>query len=281
MKSSIEQTAEEINLEVRKKVDENEIISKINQSAEQISIEAEKINLNGAVTANENFKIKTDGSIEAKNGTFTGGKVKLFGGNQNNANFTVGKTEDIYREAFTEILPGEVFVDNRINGSCGFYANAGDESNGNLHANLYADSNGGGLLIGNPSASNFCTISGANSNMTIYGDIYANEYNYNSREELKKNIEKIEIEALKEVMDAEIYEFNYKTEKDNDKKHIGFIIGNKYKTPENVMTKDKKGINTYSMVSILWKAIQEQQKIIKEQGQKLKELEGKINGSNS
>lgn len=45
MNSSITQTAEEINLEVRKKVDENEIISKINQSAEQISIEAEKISL--------------------------------------------------------------------------------------------------------------------------------------------------------------------------------------------------------------------------------------------
>ena len=45
MKSSITQTAEEINLEVRKKVDENEIISKINQSAETISIEANKISL--------------------------------------------------------------------------------------------------------------------------------------------------------------------------------------------------------------------------------------------
>ena len=45
MNSSITQTAEEINLKVRKKVDENEVISKINQSAEQISIEANKISL--------------------------------------------------------------------------------------------------------------------------------------------------------------------------------------------------------------------------------------------
>ncbi len=45
MNSSINQTAQEINLEVKKKVDENEIISKINQSAEQIGIEANKINL--------------------------------------------------------------------------------------------------------------------------------------------------------------------------------------------------------------------------------------------
>lgn len=45
MKSSITQTAEEINLEVSKKVDENEVISKINQSAEQIQIDADKISL--------------------------------------------------------------------------------------------------------------------------------------------------------------------------------------------------------------------------------------------
>lgn len=45
MNSEINQTAEEINLEVRKKVDENEVISKINQSAEQIQIEANKISL--------------------------------------------------------------------------------------------------------------------------------------------------------------------------------------------------------------------------------------------
>lgn len=72
MKSSIEQTAEEINLEVRKKVDENEIVSKINQSAEQITIEAEKLNLNGAISANGNFKIDKEGNLEANSGKFKG-----------------------------------------------------------------------------------------------------------------------------------------------------------------------------------------------------------------
>lgn len=45
MNSEIKQTADSINLEVRKKVDENEVISKINQSAEEIQIEADKISL--------------------------------------------------------------------------------------------------------------------------------------------------------------------------------------------------------------------------------------------
>ena len=46
--SMIEQKAEEINSEVKKKVGNNEIISRINQSAEKISIDANKVNISGA-----------------------------------------------------------------------------------------------------------------------------------------------------------------------------------------------------------------------------------------
>lgn len=49
-KSYIDQTAESINLEVAKKVGNNEIISKINQSAESVTISASKVNLSGYVT---------------------------------------------------------------------------------------------------------------------------------------------------------------------------------------------------------------------------------------
>ena len=45
MNSTIEQTAENINIEVSKKVGKDEVISSINQSAEQIQINADKINL--------------------------------------------------------------------------------------------------------------------------------------------------------------------------------------------------------------------------------------------
>ena len=46
--SMIEQKAEEINSEVKKKVGNNEIISRINQSAEKITIDANKVNISGA-----------------------------------------------------------------------------------------------------------------------------------------------------------------------------------------------------------------------------------------
>lgn len=57
---------------ITSKVAKGEIISTINQSAESISIDASKINLNGVVTANNYFKINTNGSMEATNATISG-----------------------------------------------------------------------------------------------------------------------------------------------------------------------------------------------------------------
>jgi phage minor structural protein len=80
MNSAIKVKADAIESTVSKKVGSDEIISKINQSAEKVSINAEKISLNGAVTANSNFKINTDGSAETKALKITGGSL-LIGGN--------------------------------------------------------------------------------------------------------------------------------------------------------------------------------------------------------
>ena len=52
--------------------DGSTIVSFINQSAEDVAINAEHIKLEGLVTANEYFKVLEDGSIEANAGTFSG-----------------------------------------------------------------------------------------------------------------------------------------------------------------------------------------------------------------
>lgn len=70
--AQIEVTTNAIKSEVKKKVGYSEVISSINQSAESVAIKASKIKLEGLVTANKNFQVLTDGSIIAKNGTFTG-----------------------------------------------------------------------------------------------------------------------------------------------------------------------------------------------------------------
>lgn len=114
-RASITVNAQQIELKVSK----NSVISSINQSAEEVQINANKIaltgngiinilntgtttinasriNLNGIVTANQNFKILADGSMEAKNGTFSGNikssNVDITGGGLNiNEQFIVDK----------------------------------------------------------------------------------------------------------------------------------------------------------------------------------------------
>ncbi len=92
--STISQHAKEIAL----KVTENGVSSLIQQWYNGITIQAQKINLNGLVTANSNFKILADGSMEAKNGKFVGdvtatsGKIAGFkiSGNRMYAEKTTG-----------------------------------------------------------------------------------------------------------------------------------------------------------------------------------------------
>ncbi|MCI8641135.1 MAG: tail fiber domain-containing protein [Clostridia bacterium] len=89
-----------------------------------------------------------------------------------------------------------------------------------------------------------------------------------SRVETKKNIEKYDKNAINEIINTDIYEFNYKSEKDKSKKHIGFVIGENYNYSNDIVAvdKDKKeiGVDTYSMISVAYKAIQEQQEEIEE-----------------
>lgn len=66
-------TADGNNLWASKTLENGEtIVSKINQTASDVTIEAQHIKLEGIVTANSNFKINLDGSIEANNGKFNG-----------------------------------------------------------------------------------------------------------------------------------------------------------------------------------------------------------------
>lgn len=63
---------ERLKAEMVLRVREGDLISSINMSPEKIKISSGKIELEGIVTANNNFKILEDGSMEAVNGKFTG-----------------------------------------------------------------------------------------------------------------------------------------------------------------------------------------------------------------
>lgn len=82
---------------VSSKVGKNEIISSINQSSESVTINANKINLNGVVTANNTFKIDTSGYMTCTGGTIGGFSIKtdyITGGN--NIKMSLNVNDDGY-----------------------------------------------------------------------------------------------------------------------------------------------------------------------------------------
>lgn len=70
VKTSVEQTDKYIEANV---VKNDEVVSKINASTEGVTIKADKLNLEGYTTINDNFKIDERGNMEA-----TGGKIADF-----------------------------------------------------------------------------------------------------------------------------------------------------------------------------------------------------------
>lgn len=91
-----------------------------------------------------------------------------------------------------------------------------------------------------------------------------------SIEEAKKNISAYNGRALKIIKNADVYNYNLKSEKNTDKKRIGFVIGEKYRTPKEIIAKSEDGIDLYAMASILWKAVQELTDEVEQLQQELK-----------
>ena len=86
--SNLNQTATNISSEVSKKVGNDEIISKINQSAEAVTINANKISLSGktinltsdnTVIKSNKFNVDKNGNMSCSNATISGGSVVLNG----------------------------------------------------------------------------------------------------------------------------------------------------------------------------------------------------------
>ena len=109
------------------------------------------------------------------------------------------------------------------------------------------------------------------------GEVRAASFVNTSRLDMKENLQKVG-SVLSKIKDADILSFNFI---DDAKKHIGLAIGGEYNVPEEVISVDEEGeeqgVDLYSMVSMAWKAIQEQQEIIESLENRIEVLEKKLN----
>ena len=88
LNSTITQTATSINATVSQKVGKTEVISSINQSAEQITINASKVNISGVITAINNDSSTTINGNKIETGTLSANKISGGTINGNNVNIT-------------------------------------------------------------------------------------------------------------------------------------------------------------------------------------------------
>lgn len=165
--STLTQTANSLTSTVSTKVGNNEIISKINQSAEAITINANKISLAGKTIAltsdnikitSNNFSVNSNGDITARNANITGtinASSGTIGG------FTIGST-DISAE-------GGAYRVSIGNGS-GTYADflvVRTGSNGNYQYPFYVRANGTMYASNATISGNITATSGTFQNCTI------------------------------------------------------------------------------------------------------------------
>ncbi len=128
------------------------------------------------------------------------------------------------------------------------------------------------LRIGLPNGDN-CLLS--DDGYGIFKSVSSYEYNDRSTEDVKENIEIYSKNAIDEIMNTDIYNFNYKGKKE---RKIGAVIGKNYKCSDEILSDDKKSVNLYNMISLSYKAIQEQQKIIESLQEEIKKLKEISNG---
>lgn len=162
---------------------------------------------------------------------------------------------------------------------------------------IYLNSNDGSIKLKNNSGNTIVSIRNYNNHGEIDltnadgttniilgasdGWITCTGLTQTSLEKDKKGFEKYN-DALKEILNTDIYKYNFKTDLENKKKHIGFVIGKNYNYSKDITATNKDneeiGVDVYSMVSVLWQGVKEQQAIINDLENKLNLLENKING---
>ncbi len=101
------------------------------------------------------------------------------------------------------------------------------------------------------------------SDLMVDGYVNATDFQDGSLAEIKEDIKLMEESALDMLLNADIHEFYLKSEVEKGviNKKYGFVIGEGYKTPEQILTPDGEKISAYSHRSVNTQAIKEQHEL--------------------
>lgn len=290
--SKIEAQAEEISLVSSKKVGKDEIISSINISPENVKLNSNRIDLD----ANDVLNLLAGNSINlsSKNITINSNNFSVDANGNMVCNSATANDLIVNNGAFTLRAADQIPVLKVINQND---ANSYTQLSPYALIKAYGGKeifriDPGAILISTTQNDTRCSIVGGQISLQPHGGTYnillsgdtgnirCVSLTQTSLEENKKNFEKYS-GALDEIGKIDIYKYNLKNEKNTDKKHLGFVIGDKYNYSSEITSIDEEGkeigVDNYSMTSLCLQAIKEQQEIINDLKSRIEVLENEKN----
>lgn len=277
--SKIKQVSDEINLEVSKKVNQDEVIASINLSPEQIKILAKNLQLEGFTSINGNFTIDEKGNMTCNDAKINGAVIangeKFSIDEEGNMTCKSATMENVICENFTikNSTIQEGFIELKsTNGNSSFSVTdtTTDRLNSELSASLLNFNSNSGRNV----AQIGVDMASGNGFVSVTGVAECSNLVQTSQKEKKKYIKKVDKKALDVINGADIYQYQLRGEKPTGHRHYGLVIGENYNCPSEVKAENGKGIEIYSMLTLAWKAIQELSEQSKEQELIIKELQG-------
>lgn len=297
-RSEVRKTADEINLEVSKKVNQDEVIASINLSPEQIKILAKNLQLEGFTSINGNFTIDEEGNMICNDATINGaviangekfsvdeeGNVSCKSATMENITCSNSTMNNITCENFTiknsTIQEGYIELKSTAgNSSFSVTDTSENRLNSELSASLLnfnsnLSRNVAQIGVDGASGNGFVSVTGRSECGELHcdGTAYCNNLVQTSQKEKKKYIKKTDKKAIDLINNSDICQYQLKGEKATGHRHYGLVVGEKYNCANEVISENGRGVEIYSMVALAWKAIQE----LSEENKKLKEKLGGI-----
>lgn len=242
-----------------------------NVKADNINFSGKNFNLtsdNMSITST-NFSVDKNGKVTAKEAEITGGNIRLASSgnvakiiltdsNDNSQTLQMSPRTIRWMKGTNVLMTSSVVGNSPVLG-----LNSATTSEA-VNINPYY------MTYKNSSNEETIRLSGSSGNISCVS------LTQTSLEKHKMNIEKY-TGALKEIEKIDIYKYNLKVENKDTKKHIGFIIGDKYRYSKEITNNEDNGVELYSMTSLCLQAIKEQQEIINKLQERVSFLEKQKN----
>ena len=213
-----------------------------------------KINLNDGSIQTKNWSLNSQGKMNCKSATLQDmtinfGAIKLLSNRNNIAlSFYESQNDSVATGQYCGNYIGLGIKKNGSGTAVDIEGDLQNGSGGSITLNSYSNNDAQINVIGNGTDSTYIHPTYIRTPQVINGSLKS----------IKKNFEKLE-NALDIVKNTDIYKYHLKSQEDTEKKHVGFVIGEDFNYSDVITNNDNTGAELYSMVSVLWQAVKEQQ----------------------